>query len=78
MLARASPTTICRPISWLSPISVQANRHGADIYSIAKILGHRDVEVTARIYVHNELDELKRATRYTRRQQTLAVQNAAA
>lgn len=57
---------------------MQANRHGADIYSIAKILGHRDVEVTARIYVHNELDELKRATRYTRRQQPLPVQPAAA
>ena len=53
-------------------------RHGADIYSIAKILGHRDVEVTARIYVHNELDELKRATRYTRRQQPLPVQPSAA
>ena len=46
-------------------------RHGADIYSIAKILGHKDVEVTARIYVHNELAELRKALRYTRSQQPL-------
>ena len=26
-------------------------RHGTDIYSISKILGHRDINVTARIYV---------------------------
>lgn len=48
-------------------------RHGADIYSIAKILGHRDIEVTARIYVHSEMAELRRATRYTRRQQPLKI-----
>ena len=77
-MVRANLITTCPLTSGLSPISVQANRHGADIYSIAKILGHRDVEVTARIYVHNELDELKRATRYTRRQQPLAVQTEAA
>ncbi len=42
-------------------------RHGADIYTIAKILGHRDVEVTARIYVHNELSELRKALRWQQR-----------
>ena len=27
-------------------------RHGVDIYSIAKILGHKDVEVTALSLIH--------------------------
>lgn len=42
-------------------------RHGVDIYSIAKVLGHKDVEVTARIYVHNELHELRKALRWMQR-----------
>lgn len=42
-------------------------RHGADIYSISKILGHRDINVTARIYVHNELSELRKAVRWCNR-----------
>lgn len=48
-------------------------RHGADIYSISKILGHKDVNVTARIYVHNEMDELRRALKFLRKQTLLAV-----
>lgn len=39
-------------------------RHGADIYSISKILGHKDITVTARIYVHNEIQELRKAVRW--------------
>lgn len=42
-------------------------RHGADIYSISKILGHRDINVTARIYVHSELSELRKAMRWCNR-----------
>lgn len=42
-------------------------RHGVDIYSIAKVLGHKDVEVTARIYVHNELHQLRKALRWMQR-----------
>ena len=34
-------------------------RHGADIYTIQKLLGHKDINVTAEIYVHNELDTLR-------------------
>lgn len=36
-------------------------RHGVDIYTIQKILGHKDINVTADTYVHNELDELRAA-----------------
>lgn len=36
-------------------------RHGADIYTIQKLLGHKDINVTAEIYVHNELDTLREA-----------------
>lgn len=42
-------------------------RHGADIYSISKILGHKDISVTARIYVHNEIAELRKAVRWCNR-----------
>ena len=36
-------------------------RHGADIYTIQKLLGHKDINVTAEIYVHNELGTLREA-----------------
>lgn len=34
-------------------------RRGVDIYTIQKVMGHRDVNVTAGIYVHNELEILR-------------------
>ena len=52
-------------------------RHGVDIYSIAKILGHKDVEVTARIYVHNELHELRKALRWMQRRSPIISGGAA-
>ena len=36
-------------------------RDGTDIYSIQKIMGHKDIKVTTEIYVHNEIDSLRRA-----------------
>lgn len=36
-------------------------RHGVDIYTIQKILGHKSINVTSEIYVHNEIDTLKKA-----------------
>ena len=35
-------------------------RHGVDIYTIQKVLGHKSVEMTANIYVKNELDVLRK------------------
>ena len=52
-------------------------RHGVDIYSIAKVLGHKDVEVTARIYVHNELNELRKALRWMQRRSPIISGGAA-
>ena len=46
-------------------------RHGADIYSISKILGHKDISVTARIYVHNEIAELRKAVRWCNRREPI-------
>ena len=40
-------------------------RDGVDIYTIAKIMGHKDINVTANIYVHNEIDELRKALNFT-------------
>ena len=36
-------------------------RDGADIYSIQKVMGHKDIKVTTEIYVKNELEPLRRA-----------------
>lgn len=36
-------------------------RHGVDIYTIQKLLGHRDIKVTTEIYVHNEIEVLRAA-----------------
>lgn len=33
-------------------------RQGMDIYSIQKILGHKDIKMTTELYVHNETDTL--------------------
>ena len=35
-------------------------RHGVDIYSIQKLMGHKDITVTTEIYVENEIEVLKR------------------
>lgn len=36
-------------------------RRGVDIYTIQKIMGHRDIKMTSEIYVHNEIDTLREA-----------------
>ncbi len=38
-------------------------RCGVDIYTIQKIMGHKDITVTSETYVHNELEVLMRAIR---------------
>ena len=35
-------------------------RRGVDIYTIQKIMGHKDINMTSEIYVHNELDILRK------------------
>lgn len=39
-------------------------RHGADIYTIAKVLGHRSIDVTSNTYVHSELSALRKAMKF--------------
>lgn len=36
-------------------------RQGVDIYTIQKVMGHKDIQMTTELYVHNEVDELKKA-----------------
>ena len=43
-------------------------RHGVDIHSIAKMLGHKSIDVTGNTYVHNELTALRRAVRFNAKQ----------
>lgn len=39
----------------------ELRRRGVDIYTIQKIMGHRDIKMTSELYVHNEFEELKKA-----------------
>ena len=36
-------------------------RRGVDLYTIQKVMGHKDINITAGTYVHNEVDQLKKA-----------------
>lgn len=36
-------------------------RHGVDIYTIQKVMGHKDINMTSEIYVHNEITPLREA-----------------
>lgn len=36
-------------------------RRGIDIYTIQKVMGHKDINITAQTYVHSEIDTLKKA-----------------
>ena len=33
-------------------------RNGVDLYTIQKVMGHKDIDVTANTYVHNEIEVL--------------------
>jgi Site-specific recombinase XerD len=39
-------------------------RRGVDIYTIQKVMGHKDINVTANLYVHNEVESLRAALGY--------------
>ena len=36
-------------------------RRGVDIYTIQKVMGHKDIKITSETYVHSEIDVLKKA-----------------
>lgn len=36
----------------------ELRRKGVDLYTIQHVLGHKDIDVTSRVYVHNELEVL--------------------
>lgn len=39
-------------------------RLGVDIYTIQKVMGHKDINVTSNLYVHNEVESLRQALGY--------------
>lgn len=43
----------------------QLRRHEVDIQSIQLAMGHKDINITASIYVHNELEVLRKALNYS-------------
>jgi len=38
-------------------------KSGTDIYTIQKLMGHASIEITTRIYVHNDIETIKKAIR---------------
>lgn len=57
------PTRIPRltPHELRHTYGTELRRKGVDIYTIQKLMGHKDIKMTSEIYVHNEVDELKKA-----------------
>lgn len=47
---------------------------GVDIYTISKVMGHSDISITSKIYVHNDLDVLKKAMKLDEKSGTGVVQ----
>ena len=47
---------------------------GVDIYTISKVLGHSDVGITGKIYVHNNLDVLRKNMNFDDKSGTGVVQ----
>ena len=41
----------------------ELRRKGTDIYTIQKLMGHKDINVTANIYVHNEVESARKAAK---------------
>ena len=41
----------------------QLRRNGVDIYTIQKLLGHKDINVTAQVYVHDDLETTRMAAK---------------
>lgn len=41
----------------------QLRRNGVDIYTIQKLMGHKDINVTANTYVHEEIEVTRRAAK---------------
>lgn len=41
----------------------QHRRNGVDIYTIQKLMGHKDINITANIYVHEEVEETRKAAK---------------
>ncbi len=39
----------------------QLRRNGVDIYTIQKLLGHKDINVTAQVYVHDDIETTRKA-----------------
>ena len=39
---------------------IELRQRGVDVYTIQKLMGHRDIKMTSKMYVHNEVDELKK------------------
>ena len=47
---------------------------GVDIYTISKVMGHSDISITAKIYVHNDLDVLRNSMKLDEKTGTSVVQ----
>ena len=41
----------------------ELRRKGVDIYTIQKLMGHKDINVTANIYVHDDVETTRKAAK---------------
>lgn len=57
-------------IPYLSPHELRHSfgsvlyERGVDIYTISKVMGHADISITAKIYVHNTVESLRKGLKY--------------
>lgn len=58
--ARLPEDLRCTPHELRHSYASQLQRHGVDIYTISQILGHRDIEVTASVYVHPDVESFRK------------------
>lgn len=43
----------------------ELRRNGVDIYTIQKLMGHKDINITANVYVHDDVDTTRKAANIT-------------
>lgn len=49
----------CTPHELRHSFASRLQRRGVDIYTISQLLGHRDIEVTASVYVHPDIESFR-------------------
>lgn len=65
-MARDLNLPILTPHELRHTFGTDLRRRGVDIYTIQKVMGHKDINITANLYVHNEIESLRSALGYAK------------